>query len=267
MTVNNYPSRPRTIKVSPGESVEFEASSKSEEIVVTDKAVYYKRGASFPVERYDYSVVLCAFTEISLKPPSIRFEDRYDPGCGDIYDPHCHYSEEVHEPGWAKGSVNLLLRNGKTVTLYSVLLSAKDYNEYLVMSEAVRGELKEILQVFSPHVPCYDEVPGHIKRKMEKMAKEGRSWDEIRQETEKLLERYRQVEKYMKAHPFRVAAEIILFIYLLGTTLLLGMLSLSDPMKTLPLFLLSLALLIITFRYLNKKYGLKSRAGAPSLDS
>jgi len=261
MTVNNYPSRPRTIKVSPGESVEFEASSKSEEIVVTDKAVYYKRGTSFPVERYDYSVVLCAFTEISLKPPSIRFEDRYDPGCGDIYDPHCHYSEEVHEPGWAKGSVNLLLRNGKTVTLYSILLSTKDYNEYLVMKEAVRGEIKEILQVFSPHVPCYNEVPGQIRRKMEKMAKEGRSWDEIRQETEKLLkleeEKRERAMRYREAHPYRTflltLVIAISYISLLLSTLFLFFIMWADSSKY-PFFLLSLALLIAYDKYLRKKY-------------
>lgn len=252
--MNNYPSRSRTIKVSPGESLEYEASSKSGEIVVTDKAVYYKRGTSSPVERYDYGVVLCAFTETSLRPPSIEFEDRYDPRCGDIRDSLCHYSEEVHKPGWVKGSVNLLLRNGKTVTLHSVLLSAEDYNEYLVMSEAVRGEVKEILQVFSRHVPCYDEVPGHIRRKMEKMAKKGRSWDEIRQETEKLLERYRQVQNYIDTHPLRVAAEFFFFSYLLVTTLLSGFLSLSDPMMYLPIFLPSLALLIVSLRYFKKKY-------------
>jgi len=85
------------------------------------------------------------------------------------------------------------------------------------------------------------------------MAKEGRSWDEIRQEAEKLLERYRQVEKYVNNHPLRVTAEFFFFSYLLVTTLLSGFLSLSDPMEYLPLFLLSLALLIVSLRYFKKK--------------
>lgn len=106
---------------------------------------------------------------------------------------------------------------------------------------------------FLSHVPCYNEAPAQIKRKMEKMAKEGRSWDEIRQEAEKLLERYRQVEKYVNNHPLRVTAEFFFFSYLLVTTLLSGFLSLSDPMEYLPLFLLSLALLIVSLRYFKKK--------------
>jgi len=85
------------------------------------------------------------------------------------------------------------------------------------------------------------------------MAKEGRSWDEIRQETEKLLERYRQVEKYVMAHPLGAVAEIIFFINLLGTTLLLGMLYLSDPLKNLLLFLLSLALLVVSLSNTSRK--------------
>jgi hypothetical protein len=231
------------IKVPPGESVEFETSSKAGKIVVTDKAIYHRKRFFSPTKRYDYSEVLCAFTEVSSQPPHTEVEDRYDPRCGDISDPQCHYKEEVHYSGFAQGSVNLLLWNGKIVTVYREFLSAREDEEFYKIDEEVQRGIEEVSYELSPYVPCYNylprsvwagvaemarrgrsreeikrafqvmmndpiyrdyyELPGHIRRRMEKMAKEGRSWDEIRQEAEKLLKL--EEEKRERAIRYREA--------------------------------------------------------------
>jgi len=229
------------IKVPPGESVEFETSSKAGKIVVTDKAIYHKKRLFSPTKRYDYSEVLCAFTEVISAPPYTTVERRYDPRC------ECYDEVEVHHGGFAQGSVYLLLWNGKIVTVYGRSLSARELAEFDAIDKEVRRGIVVVVHNLSPYVPWYDELPrsvwagvaemarrgrsredikrafqvmmndpiyrdyyelpGHIRRRMEKMAKEGRSWDEIRQEAEKLLkleeEKRERAMRYREAHPYR----------------------------------------------------------------
>ena len=82
-TINVPPSE--GVKSKAGETVKFKTSSKAGKIIITDKAIYHKRGFFFPVKRYDYSEVLCAFTDtFSYEPHSITVV-KCDPACAESY--------------------------------------------------------------------------------------------------------------------------------------------------------------------------------------
>jgi hypothetical protein len=140
--------------------------------------------------------VLCAFATIDSSSPETVFKGfRFTTNCEHpTIDGFCHEEEYEIRPGWVEGSVKLLLRNGEIVTVYSVSLRALHDEAFSEMKEAVPRIIEEVLHELSPYVyvPCYSELPMHIRWRMEEMLKEGRSWLEIREEVEKLLKLERE---------------------------------------------------------------------------
>ena len=203
-TINVPPSE--SVESKSGESVKFKASSKSGKIIITDKAIYCKKGFFFPVKRYDYSEVLCAFTDIFSSPTRKISVEKYDgpyffasdarercSGARLEYEDgkyFCTYKGEEYFGGWAWGSVKLLLWNGKIVTVYSILFAQSQTEEFDVteeLEEAVWRGIKVVLHELCPCVPCYDDIPRSVRAKIAEMAERGRSREEIKRSFQAMM--------------------------------------------------------------------------------
>jgi hypothetical protein len=197
-TINVPPSESAESKA--GETVKFKTSSKAGKIIVTEKAIYHKKGFFFPVKRYDYSEVLCAFTDTFYYEPRSITVEKCDPTCAARglrafksadevgCPPECTYDVEEYYGGWVWGSVKLLLWNGKIVTVYNVLFTQNrtaegEWEELAVieeLEEAVWRGIKVVLHGLCPHVPCNDYLPRSVWATVAKMAEKGRGREEIK---------------------------------------------------------------------------------------
>lgn len=112
---------------------------------------YFVWGYALATKMYDVNEVLCAFTKISSSPPH-DFVRTWYPRYGDRSD---RYEEEVHEPGWVEGSVNLLLWNGKIVTVYSKTLEVEEEGDFNYTKKYARAEVESELERVLSELPPY----------------------------------------------------------------------------------------------------------------
>jgi hypothetical protein len=189
-----------SVELKAGETVKFKTSSKAGKIIVTDKAIYHKKGFFFPVKRYDYSEVLCAFTDAFFHEPRSITVVNCDPTCAarglhafksadEVGCPsECEEKVEEYYGGWVWGSVKILLWNGKIVTVYSILFTQNrtaegEWEELTVteeLEEAVWRGIKVLLHGLCPYVPCYDYLPRSVWATVAKMAEKGWSRELIK---------------------------------------------------------------------------------------